>query len=155
METIKVLTPIGSNIIIKLDRRPDEDVTEGGVIVVGDSIPPPLSGTVVAVGHNYTKDMQKVPIQSLVPGDQVLIGMYSGVEFDYEGVEYRYMKENEIIGKLFDDDETDEKRALKFILDNISDFMVREHKEVFDILKTLINFRKTPYEYLSSQNGTP
>lgn len=141
------LTPIANNIVVKLDKA-KEEVKSSGVIVPITAQAPPLHGTVISVGYN-TRNGQKVPITSVAPGDRILIGMYSGVEFNYNDIEYRYMKESEIIGIITDNGISNETLLLMDLLNNYSDFIGDETKE---LLQTLISFNKTPYEYLDNTN---
>ena len=141
------LVPIGENIIIKLDRKPEEKTTEAGIIIPSQAILPPLEGTVISVGYKYDKQMEQVPIKTVVPGDRVMIGMYSGVEFMFDDCEYRYMKENEIIGRLLPDYSNTIKNDLKAIIFEMGNEL---GQETLDFFTTIINFEKTPYTVLDS-----
>lgn len=144
---MKQLIPIGENIIVKLDEKQDKKV--GGIIIPKHLTEPPLMGTIISVGFRLNKDMEREYITSVKPGNRVLIGMYSGVEFTYEDVEYRYMKENEIIAKLIEaDDDID---VINSLVKKINKHFKLSEKE-YEILKTIANFKKSPYEYLSREN---
>lgn len=141
------LIPIGGNIIVKLDKKQDKKI--GDIIIPKHLTDPPLTGTIISVGFRLNKNMEREYITSVKPGDRVLIGMYSGVEFIYSDIEYRYMKENEIIAKLTEaDDDID---VINTLMKKINKHFKLSEKE-YEILKTIANFKKSPYEYLSREN---
>ena len=138
------LTPIANNIVVKLDKA-EEEVKSSGIVIPVTAVNPPLRGIVISVGYNI-RNGQKVPITSVAPGDKILIGMYSGVEFFYHNIEYRYMKESEIIGIINDYEQSKETIAIEKLLNDFSEQMDNDAKE---ILYTLTCFARTPYEYLN------
>lgn len=72
-----------------------EEVSEGGIIIPGDSKKLPTRGIVVAVA----KGSSKWEVSSKV-GDRVLFGKYAGNEFPFEGKEYLMMRQTDIEATL-------------------------------------------------------
>jgi chaperonin GroES len=72
-----------------------EQKTAGGIIIPDTAKEKPQKGTVVAVG-NGKKDE---PL-TVVVGDQVLYGKYSGTEISIEGKDYLIMRESDILAVI-------------------------------------------------------
>ena len=72
-----------------------EQKTAGGIIIPDTAKEKPQKGTVVAVG-NGKKDE---PL-TVVVGDQVLYGKYSGTEINIEGKDYLIMRESDILAVI-------------------------------------------------------
>lgn len=84
------LEPMDNRIIIRPDAS--ETVTKGGIIIPDDAKEAKVYGTVVAHGAADTV--------TLKVGDRVLYGKFSGQEVDWDGIEYKVMREVEIIAKI-------------------------------------------------------
>ncbi|MFA5052090.1 MAG: co-chaperone GroES [Patescibacteria group bacterium] len=88
------LTPLGDRIIVK--PVTEEEVTKSG-IVLPDTVEKEKKeeGEIVAVG-----DGEKVKKLGLKTGDRVLFGKYSGEEVKIEEVEYKVLKEEDVLAKV-------------------------------------------------------
>ncbi|MFH1207317.1 MAG: co-chaperone GroES [Patescibacteria group bacterium] len=88
------LTPLGDRIIVKAVT--EEEVTKSG-IVLPDTVEKEKKeeGAIVAVG-----DGEKVKKLGLKQGDRVIFGKYSGEEVKIEDVEYKVLKEEDVLAKV-------------------------------------------------------
>ncbi len=88
------LTPLGDRIIVKAVA--EEEVTKSG-IVLPDTVEKEKKeeGEIVAVG-----DGEKVKKLGLKTGDRVIFGKYSGEEVKIEEVEYKVLKEEDVLAKV-------------------------------------------------------
>ena len=78
-----------------VEAAPAEEKTAGGIIIPDTAKEKPQKGKVVAVGAG-TKDEP----MNFKAGDTILYGKYSGTEFSYEGKDYLWMRQSDIIGKI-------------------------------------------------------
>jgi len=92
--TIK-LRPLGERILVKA--LPQEEKTKGGVIIPDTAKEKPQKGEVIAVGKGKLMDDGNRIKMEVKPGDMVLYGKYSGTEIKYEGEEFIFMKESEVL----------------------------------------------------------
>lgn len=81
--------PVSDRVVI-LPSEPEEK-TKGGLLIPESAKETPAQGRVVAVGPGKGGDMMTVH-----EDDLVLYGQYSGQQFEYEGVKYLIMREEEI-----------------------------------------------------------
>jgi len=88
------LKPLGDRIIVKAVT--EEEVTKSG-IVLPDTVEKEKKeeGEVIAVG-----DGEKVKKLGLKTGDRVIFGKYSGEEVKLEDVEYKVLKEEDVLAKI-------------------------------------------------------
>ena len=88
------LTPLGDRIIVKAVTQ--EEVTKSGIIIP-DTVEKEKKeeGEVVAVG-----DGDKVKKLRLQSGDRVIFGKYSGEEVKIDEVEYKVLKEEDVLAKI-------------------------------------------------------
>lgn len=94
-ETKIKLTPLGDRILVK--PMAQEDKTKGGIILPDSAKEKPQKGEVIAVGKGKVTDEGKVIDMELKPGDIVLYGKYSGTEIKYEGDEFLFMKQGDVL----------------------------------------------------------
>ena len=66
--------------------------TKGGIIIPDTAKEKPQRGEIVAVGPG--KEGNKMTVKK---GDIVLYGKYAGQEFNYKGVDYLIMREDDIL----------------------------------------------------------
>lgn len=84
--------------------RPIEASTKSkfGIELVTSSKPTFFKGTVLAVGPGKrTKDGTLVPME-VIPGDHILLNIYSGSKFEVNGDPHLLVREEEILAKLID-----------------------------------------------------
>jgi len=88
------LKPLGDRIIVK--PVTEEEVTKSG-IVLPDTVEKEKKeeGEVMAVG-----DGEKIQKLGLKEGDKVIFGKYSGEEVTIEDIEYKVLKEEDVLAKV-------------------------------------------------------
>lgn len=88
------LKPLGDRIIVK--SVAEEEVTKSG-IVLPDTVEKEKKeeGEVMAIG-----DGEKIIKLGLKEGDKVIFGKYSGEEVTIEDVEYKVLKEDDVLAKV-------------------------------------------------------
>jgi len=92
--TVK-LKPLGDRILVK--PMAQEEVTKGGVILPDTAKEKPQKGEVIAVGKGkLTDDGTRIEME-VKPGDLVIYGKYSGTEVKYEGDEYLFIRESDVL----------------------------------------------------------
>ncbi len=77
-----------------------EEVTEGGIVLPDTAKEKSIKGTIKAVGPGkLLKDGRRaeMPLQM---GDRVLYGKYAGHDVKIDGVEYKIMKEDDVLAKI-------------------------------------------------------
>ena len=76
-----------------------EEKTAGGIVLPEAAKEKPQQGKVVAVGPGrLSKDGERIPL-GVKKGDTIVYGKYSGTDIKVEGVEYKIMRENEVLAK--------------------------------------------------------
>ncbi len=88
------LKPLGDRIIVK--SVAEEEVTKSG-IVLPDTVEKEKKeeGEVIAIG-----DGEKITKLGLKEGDKVIFGKYSGEEVTIDEVEYKVLKEEDVLAKI-------------------------------------------------------
>ena len=84
------MKPINDRVIVKPASA--EEKTKGGIIIPDTAKEKPQRGEVIAVGPGKDGNMMTV-----TKGDVVLYGKYAGQEFNYKGVDYLIMREDDIL----------------------------------------------------------
>ncbi|MBK7224081.1 MAG: co-chaperone GroES [Saprospiraceae bacterium] len=84
------MKPINDRVVVKPAEA--ETKTKGGIIIPDTAKEKPQRGEVVAVGPG--KEDNKMTVKK---GDIVLYGKYAGQEFNYKGVDYLIMREDDIL----------------------------------------------------------
>ena len=86
------------HVLVKVD-LPEQELASG--IILPDSVADDKSrhtGVIEALGHGILqKDGNLLPLQ-VKKGDKVLFGKYAGLRLIINKVEYKHMREDEIIG---------------------------------------------------------
>ena len=93
------IRPLADRLVVKpLDA---ETVSKSGIVIPDTAKEKPQEGEVISVGPGrWDEDGEKrLPLQVKV-GDRVLFGKYAGDEFKLEGVEYKIIREDEVLGIL-------------------------------------------------------
>ena len=90
------LKPLEDRIVVKPQEA--EAVTAGGIVLPETAKEKPLMGKVVAVGDGKLLDSGKRGQMSVKKGDVVLYGKYGGSEIEMDGVEYKILREDEVLG---------------------------------------------------------
>ncbi len=74
--------------------------TAGGILLPDSAKQKPQQGIVVAVGPGKMLDSGSYAPLSVKVGDLVLYGKYSGSDVEVNGVDYKILRESDVLGKL-------------------------------------------------------
>lgn len=77
-----------------------EETTAGGIVLPDSAREKPHRGKVKAVGEGKRLDDGRRVQPDVKKGDVVLFGKYAGTDVEVDGVEYKIVRENEILGKV-------------------------------------------------------
>jgi len=92
-----MLKPLSDRVLIKPLEA--EEKTKSGIIIPDSAKEAPAEGEIVVLGNGKLKGGKKHEF-SVEKGDKVLYSKYGGDEIKIDGVEYKIMKEEEILGIL-------------------------------------------------------
>jgi len=90
------LKPLEDRVVVKPQEA--EAVTAGGIVLPESAKEKPLMGDVIAVGDGKLLDSGARGEMSVKKGDVVLYGKYGGSEVEVDGVEYKILRESELLG---------------------------------------------------------
>jgi chaperonin GroES len=92
------LRPLEDRVVLKvLDA---EEKTAGGILLPDTAKEKPQRGKVTAVGDGKLgKDGKRLPLD-VKKGDTVLFGKYAGSDVKVDGVDYKILREGEILAKV-------------------------------------------------------
>ena len=89
------LKPLADNILLK--QHEAEETTTFGIILATTNKEKPAIYEVVSAGPG-TKDVAV----SVKPGDKVVVGQYIGSEIKLDGVDYKFVKQDDILAVVTD-----------------------------------------------------
>ncbi len=89
------LKPMADNILLK--QHEAQETTSFGIILASTSKEKPAIYEVVSAGPG-TKDVTV----TVKPGDKVVVGNYVGSEIKLDGVEYKFVKQDDILAVVTD-----------------------------------------------------
>jgi chaperonin GroES len=92
------LRPLDDRVVI--EPLEAEEKTAGGIVLPDTAKEKPQRGRVVATGPGRVLDDGSRAAVSVAKGDEVLFGKYSGNEVKIDGVEFKIMRENDILAKI-------------------------------------------------------
>ena len=87
------LRPMADNILLKQSEA--EETTSSGIILATTSKEKPAIYEVIAVGNEVDKEIVNA-------GDKVVVGKYTGSEIKLDGVEYKFVKLEDILAVVTD-----------------------------------------------------
>jgi len=90
------LRPLDDRIVVKPQEA--EEKTAGGIVLPDTAKEKPMMGKVVAIGDGKLLDNGKRAGMSVKKNDIVLYGKYGGSDVEVEGIEYKILHENEVLG---------------------------------------------------------
>jgi len=90
--------PLHDRVVVR--RIDAEEKTSGGIIIPDTAKEKPQEGEVVAVGPGARDDRGALVGLSVVPGDHILFGKWSGTEVKIDGEDLLIMKESDILGVI-------------------------------------------------------
>jgi chaperonin GroES len=92
------LRPLDDRVVVKpLDA---EEKTAGGIVLPDTAKEKPQRGKVTSVGPGKLLDDGTRAALAVVVGDEVLFGKYSGNEVKVDNVEYKILRESDILAKV-------------------------------------------------------
>jgi chaperonin GroES len=91
------LRPLNDRIIVK--RLEEERKTSGGIVIPDTAAEKPSMGEVIAAGPGKTDDNGKLVAMGVKVGDQILFGKYAGTEVTVNDVEFKILRENEVLAR--------------------------------------------------------
>ena len=89
------LKPLDDRVVVKPQEA--EEKTAGGIVLPDSAKEKPLMGKIVAAGRGKLLDSGKRGQMSVKKGDSVLYGKYGGSDVEIDGVEYKILRESEIL----------------------------------------------------------
>ncbi len=89
-----MIKPLGSRVLIKM--KEGEETTKSGIIIAQAAQEKPQIAEVIEVGPGEVFDGKKEEML-VKKGDNVIISQYAGTEVKYEGVEYKIVKQEDIL----------------------------------------------------------
>ena len=89
------LRPMADNILLKATEA--EETTSFGIILATSNKEKPALYEVVSAGPG-TKDVTV----TVKPGDKVVVGNYVGSEIKLDGVDYKFVKQDDILAVVID-----------------------------------------------------
>lgn len=88
------IKPLGDRILVK--PLTQEEVTKSGIVLAATAEKEKKEqGEIVAIG-----DGEKIQKLNLKVGDKVLFGKYAGDEAEIDKVEYKFLKDEDILGVI-------------------------------------------------------
>ena len=85
------LKPMADNILLKQTEA--EETTSSGIILATTSKEKPSIYEVISVGED---------VKSIAPGNKVVVGNYTGSEMKIDGVDYRFVKLEDVLAIVID-----------------------------------------------------
>ena len=89
-----MIKPLGSRVLIKM--KEGEETTKSGIILAQAAQEKPQIAEVIEVGPGEVIDGKKEEML-VKKGDDVIISQYAGTEVKYEGIEYKIIKQEDIL----------------------------------------------------------
>lgn len=90
--------PLHDRILVR--RIEPEERTRGGVIIPDTAQEKPMQAEVIAVGPGARDENGEIRPLDVKPGDQILIGKWSGTEVRLDGEDFLILKETDVLGIL-------------------------------------------------------
>ena len=89
------LKPLYDRVVVKPIEA--DEVSAGGILIPDNAKEKPTKGEVVAVGEGKALDNGSLRAPKVKVGDKVIYGQYSGSAYKLEGVEYKIVREDDIL----------------------------------------------------------
>ena len=93
------LCPLQDRVVVKLVEA--EETTKSGIILTGTAKEKPSIAEVVSVGPGGNVDGKDV-VMTVKPGDKVIVGNFVGNDIKLDGVDYKFVKQDEILAVVTD-----------------------------------------------------
>ena len=92
------LKPLDDRLVVQPSDATEK--TAGGILLPDSAKQKPQQGTVIAVGPSRLMDNGTRAPLAVKIGDVVLYGKYSGSDVEVGNVEYKILRESDVLGKL-------------------------------------------------------
>jgi len=92
------LRPLDDRVVV--EPKEAEEVTAGGIVLPDTAKEKPQRGTVIAVGPGKLLENGERGTLSVIVGDEVIYGKYSGSEVEIDGREVKILRETDILAKV-------------------------------------------------------
>jgi chaperonin GroES len=92
------LKPLDDRVVVEPVEA--EEVTAGGIVLPDTAKEKPQRGTVLAIGPGKLLDNGQRGKLSVVIGDEVIYGKYSGSEVEVDGRDVKILRESDILAKV-------------------------------------------------------
>jgi chaperonin GroES len=92
------LKPLDDRVVV--EPLSAEEKTAGGIVLPDAAKEKPQRGTVKAVGPGRLLDSGERCAVGVKVGDEVLFGKYGGNEVEVDGVDYKILRESDILAKI-------------------------------------------------------
>ena len=92
------IKPLHDRIVVKPIEA--EELSAGGIVIPDNAKEKPTKGEVVAVGTGKVFENGQVRAMSVKVGDKVIYGQYAGSAYKADGIEYKIVREDDILATL-------------------------------------------------------
>ncbi len=92
------IKPLADRVVVKMAEA-EETKTTSGIVLTGSAKEKPQYADVVAVGPGGVVEGKEIKMEVEV-GDKVILSQYAGCEVKVDGVEYKIVKQSDILAKL-------------------------------------------------------
>lgn len=89
------LKPLYDRVVVKPIEA--DEVTAGGIVIPDNAKEKPTKGEVLAVGEGKPLDNGSLRSPKVKVGDKVIYGQYAGSNYKQDGVEYKIVREDDIL----------------------------------------------------------
>lgn len=89
------LKPLYDRVVVKPIEA--DEISAGGIIIPDAAKEKSTKGEVVAIGEGKALDNGSVRAPKLKVGDKVIYGQYAGSTYKQDGVEYKILKEDDVL----------------------------------------------------------
>jgi len=90
-----VIRPLGDKVVVK--PGPEEEKSEGGILLPDTAKKKPQRGEVLAVGPGKLLEDGRRGEMSVKKGDMVIYSKYGGTDITYKGEDYVILDEDQIL----------------------------------------------------------
>lgn len=92
------LRPLDDRVVV--EPKEAEERTAGGIVLADTAKEKPQRGKVISIGPGKLLDNGQRGTLSVVVGDEVLFGKYSGTEIEVNGRDVKILRETDILAKV-------------------------------------------------------
>ena len=92
------IKPLHDRVVVKPIEA--DEISAGGIVIPDSAKEKSTKGEIVAVGPGKALDNGSVRAPAVKVGDKVIYGQYSGSAYKQDGVEYKIIKEDDVLAIL-------------------------------------------------------